>query len=104
MGESIEPGLEGLAAALNFRLYARLNKQSVVSEDEGTLILRMNECRVQSARIRKGLADYPCKSAGLVEYSRFAEFIDPRIRTECIACPPDEHPAEWACAWKFILE
>ncbi|MEA3495043.1 MAG: DUF6125 family protein, partial [Bacteroidota bacterium] len=30
--------------------------------------------------------------------------IDPRIKTECIACPPDKHPKEWFCAWKFILE
>ena len=98
------PGLEGLMTALNFRLYGRLNRQSAVLSDEHTLIFEMNECRVQSARMRKGLADYPCKSAGLVEYARFAEYIDSRIRTECIGCPPDEHPREWACAWKFILE
>ena len=52
----------------------------------------MNDCRVQAARKRKGLADYPCKSGGLVEYRSFAETIDPRIRTSCIACPPDDHP------------
>ena len=46
----------------------------------------------------------PCKSAGVVEYPTFATAIDPRIRTECIGCPPDEHPAEWYCAWKFTLE
>ena len=62
-----------------------------------------DECRVQAARKRKGLPDYPCKSAGMVEYPAFARTIDSRIRTECVGCPPDDHPAEWFCAWKFTL-
>ena len=66
-------------------------------------MFRMDDCRVQSARKRKNLPDYPCKSGGLVEYASFAETIDPRIRTECVGCPPDAHPAEWYCAWKFSL-
>jgi len=71
--------------------------------DDHTIIFYMNNCRVQAARKRKGLPDYPCKSAGLVEYPCFAGTIDPRIRTECIGCPPDDHPDEWFCAWKFTL-
>ena len=61
----------------------------------------MNNCRVKAARKHKRLVDYPCKSGGLAEYRGFAQTIDPRIRTSCIACPPDEHPAEWFCAWRF---
>jgi hypothetical protein len=101
LGES--PGLDGLARALNFRIYARLNTQAVAFENSGALVFKMNKCRVQSARQRKGLEDYPCKSGGLVEYTYFARSIDPRIRTECIGCPPDPHPAEWFCAWRFTL-
>ncbi len=96
-------GLEGLKKALGFRLYARINKQSIEELDERNFIFRMNEFRVPVARERKGLPDYPCKSAGLVEYPCFAEMIDPRIKTECVGCPPDEHPDEWWCAWKFTL-
>ena len=40
----------------------------------------------------------------MIEYLSFARAIDPRIRTECVACPPDEHPDEWYCAWRFSLE
>lgn len=72
-------------------------------EDDGALVFEMNVCRVQAARQKKGLADYPCKSAGLVEYSYFATGIDPRIRTECIGCPPDPHPEDWFCAWRFTM-
>lgn len=104
LGLHENPGLEGLKQALQFRLYAFINKQSITDETENSFIFRMNDCRVQSVRKRKNLDDYPCKSAGRVEYSTFAETIDSRIRTECIACPPDKHPEEWYCSWKFYLQ
>jgi len=103
LGLPEQPGLEGLKKAFQFRLYAFVNKQSIVEETENSFVFRMNECRVQVARKRKGLNDYPCKSGGLVEYTTFAEAIDSRIKTECIACPPDKHPEEYYCAWKFSI-
>ncbi len=96
-------GIPALKKALAFRMYALINDQSIEDVDDNCIIFRMNDCRVQAARKRKGLPDYPCKSAGVVEYPRFAETLDPRIRTECVGCPPDEHPDEWFCAWKFTL-
>ncbi|MCP4674716.1 MAG: hypothetical protein GY854_04215 [Deltaproteobacteria bacterium] len=96
-------GLEALQEALEYRLYAVLNKQH--SEMlEGKLRFYMNDCRVQSARKRKGLPDFPCKPVGLVEYETFAHTIDSRIRTRCITCPPDEHPEEYYCAWEFWID
>ena len=96
-------GLDGLKKALQFRLYAYINKQSFSEETEKSFVFRMNECRVQLARKRKGLDDYPCKSGGLVEYTSFAEAIDSRIKTECISCPPDPHPDDYYCAWRFSI-
>jgi hypothetical protein len=96
-------GLEALKAALEFRLYASLNIQRSEFK-QGALLFFMNDCRVQSARKRKGLPDFPCKKVGVVEYSTFAAEIDPRIKTECIACPPDEHPDDYYCGWKFWIE
>ncbi len=97
------PGLEGLKKALQFRLYATINEQSITEETSDGFTFQMNKCRVQSARKRKGLDDYPCKSAGLVEYPYFAKAIDKRVKTECLGCPPDEHPDEWFCAWRFTI-
>lgn len=104
LGLPEEAGLEGLKRALAFRMYARVNVQSIVDDGPGAVVFRMNDCRVQSARQRKSLPDYDCKSAGLVEYRGFAETIDSRIETACIACPPDPHPAEWFCSWRFSLK
>jgi hypothetical protein len=61
-------GLDALESALGCRLYSRINTQSIERESN-SLIFRMVNCRVQDARRRKGLEDYPCKSAGVVEYS-----------------------------------
>jgi hypothetical protein len=96
-------GIEALKTALGYRLYAVINDQSIRQEGENSIVFRMNNCRVQAARKRKNLPDYPCKSAGMVEYPTFARTIDPRIRTECVGCPPDDHPEEWFCAWRFTL-
>ncbi len=104
LGLTDKPGIEGLKRAMGFRVYGSINTQSIVDETENSFVFQMNNCRVQAARKRKGLDDYPCKSAGLVEYKYFARAIDSRITTECIGCPPDEHPDEWFCAWKFTQE
>ena len=104
LGLSANPGLDGLKKALGFRVYESINTQSIVEETTTSFVFQMNHCRVQDARKRKGLEDYPCKSGGLVEYAYFARAIDARIRTECLGCPPDDHPKEWYCAWKFSME
>lgn len=95
-------GLEALQEALKYRLYARVNIQEATWTEDGALEFQMINCRVQSTRRRKGLPDFPCKSVGIVEYSGFASTIDPRIKTECLACPPDP-VGEKFCQWRFTL-
>ena len=97
-----EAGLEGLAAALRLRFYANLNRDSIVI-DGNTLIYTMEECRVQSARARKGLPYHPCKAVGVVEYGEFARTIDSRISCECMSCYPDVTDESCGCRWKFTL-
>jgi hypothetical protein len=104
LGLPRDAGIEGLKKALQFRMYARINVQTIIEESPETIVLQMNDCRVQTARKRRGLDDYPCKSGGLVEYKTFAETIDQSIATECVGCPPDPHPEEWFCAWRFTIE
>lgn len=101
----IQPGggLPALADALGLRLYAHINEQTIIRVDDRTLRFEMNDCRVQSARRRKGLPDFPCKPVGLVEYAGFASEIDARIRTRSLTCPPDPHPDDHWCAWEFTL-
>ena len=115
-------GLPALKTALGFRLYAFVNTQEIRNEifapedttapdgavvTNGTLVsfeFYMVDCRVQSARKRKGMPLFPCKSVGVVEYAGFARTIDPRIKTTTICCPPDpESGATHYCGWRFTL-
>ena len=103
---NIEPGggLSALKEALQYRLYSLVNRQEIIEQDPNTLIFRMNDCRVQSARKRKQLPEFPCRPVGMVEYAEFARAIDPRIKTTCLYCPPEEHPEDSYCAWQFTLD
>ena len=96
-------GLAALEVALRFRLYGFLNQQEI-SREGNKLIYKMKTCRVQEARKRKNLPDFPCKPVGITEYSGFAQAIDSRIKTRCLACPPDEHSDDFYCAWEFWVE
>ena len=97
-------GLNGLKKALGFRMYAYINKQEIRNETDRSFEFYMVECRVQSARRRKQMPLFPCKSVGIVEYSGFAGTIDPRIKTECIGCPPDESAGrDFYCGWRFSI-
>ncbi len=95
-------GLAALVKALRYRLYSAVNEQTMTWEADGSLRYEMIACRVQEARRRKGLADFPCKSVGLIEYTSFTQTIDPRIQVTCLACPPDL-VGEQYCAWRFTL-
>ena len=97
-------GLAALEKALGLRMYGVINAQHAeVAEDDRCLRFTMDVCRVQEARRRKGLADFPCRSVGIVEFSTFAKTVDARIQTTCLHCPP-EAPEGKYCAWEFRLE
>ncbi len=96
-------GLQALATALQYRLYAAINQQATEWIDDKTMRFTMVECRVQKTRRAKGLADFPCKSVGIVEFSQFAKTVDARIKTRCINCPPDAPEGRYCC-WEFTID
>ena len=96
-------GLEGLKKALQLRFYASINDYELEYED-GTLIFRNVDCRVQTARKRKGMPFHPCKTVGIIEYSGFAKTIDERIVCRCLSCYPDVTDESVGCAWAFSIE
>jgi hypothetical protein len=102
LGLPEQGGLDALEAALRHRCNSRINEVDITREGDA-LFLRFVDCRVQAARRRKGLPDYPCKSAGVTEYHGFASFVDRRVVTQCLACPPDLLPEGEFCSWRFTL-
>ena len=97
-------GLAALEKALSFRLYAVINSQRTEwSHNPQRLRFFMDVCRVQEARRRKGLPDFPCKSVGMIEFETFAATVDPRIQATCLHCPPDAVAGQY-CGWEFTMK
>lgn len=96
-------GVNGLEKALRLRFYANINKD-LIEIDGNTLTYTAVECRVQTARARKGMPFHPCKSVGEIEYSGFAKVIDERFVCECVSCYPDITDNSCCCKWRFTLK
>lgn len=103
LGLEKDSGTAGLKKALAFRLYSSLNEDEIIEEDQYTLLYKVKTCRVQEARRRKKLPDFPCRQVGIVEYSGFAKTIDQNFTTECISCPPEITDDGYFCIWKFTI-
>lgn len=97
-----QAGIDGLARALRLRFYANLNADRI-EVDGNTLTYTAVDCRVQTARRRKGMPLHPCKPVGMVEYREFARVIDPRFTCACVSCYPDITDESCCCRWKFTL-
>ena len=89
--------------ALHYRFYGNLNEHECI-HDGNSLVYRNHDCRVQTARSRKGMPYHPCKSVGIYEYSGFAATIDDRLKCRCLSCYPDCTESPDGCVWEFYLE
>ena len=74
-------------------------------EDHGDyLTMKVPECPSQIARLDRDLGEYECKAMHLAEFKAFAKEIDPRIKVTCLYAPPDQHPEDHFCQWRFEME
>ena len=104
LGLGDHPGLEGLARALPLKFNSVANRADLRWEVDGSLVYRVLDCRVQTARTRKGMPLHPCKITGTYEFESFSRAIDDRIRCECASCFPDVTDEGCSCSWRFSIE
>jgi hypothetical protein len=98
-----EKGLQALEKALRLFPWTTIGDHKIKKTD-GQIILTVPRCPPQAARLKQGLGEYDCKDMHRREFVNAAREIDPRIQVICDFAPPDPHPQEMFCRWRFRIE
>lgn len=97
-----EKGLKALARVFRYYPWTMISNYEIDAKDE-EIIVSIPHCASQEARLKKGVGEYDCKDMHLGEFKSIIEEVDKDIKVECLFAPPDPHPKELFCKWRFTM-
>lgn len=98
-----KPPLERFIAMLFADPMMAVHNPQVPILTDTRAVFRCIDCSIQVARIRDGRGVYDGKPGCSLLLTAYAQLIDPRIETTCLACAPNPENPEYWCEWEFTL-
>jgi hypothetical protein len=108
---NINPGnldIPTMIAAYNTLPWGRVGPVEYEQVKDKEVEIRIIDCHPQAARRARGQPMFPCQQLEKAELESFFKYLNPKVKVDCIFCPPDHRPADVpervSCCWKVVIE
>lgn len=97
-------GLEAWVEVLRLFPWAAISDYLVeYIKKSNEVFVSVANCPSQVGRLKHGLGEYDCKEMHRLQFEGMIRELGEDIRMECLFAPPDPHPPDLFCRWRFTV-